>query len=382
MAVYLDYNASSPVRPEVGELVRRLLLEDNTAGVFANPSSVHWAGQACRRLLESARQSVATQLSCRASDILFTSGGSESDSLALRGVLRHPTVKTPRLVMSAVEHPAVRDTAHRLRAEGVSVEEIPVSPEGRLDLDALEQALRTPTTLVSVLAVNNETGIISPIEEVIALARNHGCLVHVDAVQAVGRVALPLEADLLTLTAHKFGGIKGAGILRVRECVPLRSEIAGGPQERGRRAGTENLLAILGLEKALSVTFAKAEEERPRIERLVRRLERVIGQIDGAYCVGSTGPRVTNTTTWVFEGIDGDAALQALDLEGFATSSGSACSSGSLEPSHVLTAMQIPAERALSAIRFSLGWASQEADIDQLEEVLAPTIARVRAASA
>nr|XP_061797999.1 cysteine desulfurase-like [Nerophis lumbriciformis] len=373
---YLDYNATAPVRPQVREAVEPLLFGALERGTFGNASSVHWAGQAARRELENARTRVASHFDRKPSEVVFTSGGSEADNLALFGALRRSD--HPRLVYSAVEHPAVLAAARTLADEGVDVVQIGVDNSGQLDLEALEAALQIPTTLVSVMAVNNETGIVSPTDKVVTLAHAHNAIVHVDAVQASGRVPLPKNADLIALSGHKLGALKGVGALIIRDDIPLASTIVGGPQERGRRAGTEHVAANVSLAVALDVTEAGREAELIRLGPLRDRLDACIRTIDGSTILGEHVHRAATTTTAVFDGVDGESILQGLDLEGIATSSGSACSSGSLEPSTVLLAMGIAPALALSSVRFSLGWATNEADIEAVEAVLHAIVARAR----
>jgi cysteine desulfurase len=376
--VYLDYNATAPVRPEVQAAVTPLLFGEPAAGAFGNASSIHWAGRAARKHLERARATVATRFARKASEVLFTSGGTEADNLALFGVLLHPAEKRKRLVVSAVEHPAVLAAAHRLRELGVEVVTIPVDGDGRLDLDALEAALRVPTALVSVMAVNNETGVCAPVAEVVRRARAAGAWVHVDAVQAAGRLPLPVEADLIALSGHKLGALKGSGALVIRDQIPLRAEVVGGPQERGRRAGTEPVPQAVALATALELAEVEREHEAARLGALRDALEAALLAIPHTRILGRGAPRIAGTVAAVFPGLEGDSLLQALDLAGFAASSGSACSSGSLEPSHVLLAMGVPREEALGAVRFSLGWGSQPCDVTQLVETLPDLVAQLR----
>ncbi|MEO1337408.1 MAG: cysteine desulfurase family protein, partial [Myxococcota bacterium] len=376
--VYLDYNATAPVRPEVRQAVEPILFGEVTEGRFGNASSVHWAGQAARRALESARARVANVLSRKPSEVIFTSGGSEADNLALRGVLLHAKVQRPRLLISAVEHPAVRGPALALQQSGVDVVEIPVDANGQLRLDALEAELQTPTTLVSVMAVNNETGVCLPIDEVIRLARAAGAQVHVDAVQAAGRCPLPSDADLITLSGHKLGGLPGAGVLAFRDDQPLAAQQLGGPQERGHRAGTESVASAVALATALDLAETHRPREVVRLRRLRDQLEAGLALLPDVRVVGAEAHRVTAVSTVLFEHVDGETVLQGLDLEGIATSSGSACSSGSLEPSHVLLAMGIDGHTAMAAVRFSLGWASEQADIERALAVLPNVVERAR----
>jgi cysteine desulfurase len=285
------------------------------------------------------------------------------------------------VIVSAVEHPSVREAASLLEKEGVERVEIPVDAEGRLDLVALARALQKPATLVSVMAVNNETGVILSSQEAIRLAKASGVLIHVDAVQAAGRVALPLEADLISISGHKLGGPKGVGALLTRTGIRLAPSIVGGPQERGHRAGTEPVALAVGLATALEVAIGQLDQEARRLLGLSRRIEAPLGRISGVRVLGEKALRVPQTVTALFDGVAGETLLLALDLEGIAASSGSACSSGSLEPSHVLLAMGVPKNRALAAVRFSLGWASTEADVERLDAVLPGVLERVRAAT-
>ncbi len=373
---YLDYNATAPVRPEVRALVEPILFGDPGSGQFANASSVHWAGQAARKTLEGARSKLAGFFGRKPSEILFTSGGSEADDLALQGVLLHPSCPHRRLITSAVEHPAVRATAHQLEAQGVELVEIPVDGQGRLDLEALEKALEKPAGLVSVMAVNNETGVVHELEAVRRLCVEHEVPLMVDAVQAPGRIPLP-DADFVVVSGHKLGGLKGAGALVRRHRIPLRPRLVGGPQERGLRAGTEDVAAAVGLVEALTLAEAERAREVPRLTALRDRLETGLVAL-GATVVGAVAPRVGATSTVLFPHVEGDALLQALDLEGVAASSGSACSSGSLEPSHVLLAMGHDADAALGALRFSFGWASRDEDVDRVLDALPALLARIR----
>ena len=369
--IYLDYNATAPVRPEVRAAVEPLLL----GPLYGNASSVHWAGREAKRHLEAARRTIAELTDRKFSEVIFTSGGSEADNLALTGALGG---RPQRVVVSAIEHPAVLETARQLAKDGVEVELVRVDEDGALDLEDLQLKLQSPTALVSTMAVNNETGVVFDVEAIADLAHAAGALLHVDAVQAAGRIPLPRQADLISLSGHKVGGLKGAGALITREDLALQPLVFGGPQERGRRAGTENVAAAVSLAEALRV----AEEHRPteaaRLAALQRRLEGAVTALSGRI-LGGAAPRVSNTTLALFEGIDGEALLQALDLEGVAASSGSACSSGSLEPSHVLLAMGLGAEHALSAVRFSTGWATEPTEIEALAAALPRLVDQVRA---
>ncbi len=375
--VYLDHNATTPVRPEVRDAVAPLLFAGPEDAGFGNASSVHWAGQEARRALESARSEVAKHYDRRPADVIFTSGGTEADNLALFAVLAHPTVTKPRLLVSAVEHPAVRAAAETLARRGVDVETIPVDPNGQLDLDALEAALRTPTTLVSVMAANNETGIISPIAAIVQRAQAAGAKVHVDAVQSAGRLPIDATPDLLSISGHKLGGLKGVGALLINDRVTLTPSAVGGPQERGHRAGTEAVALAQSLATALTVAEKARPADMARLCGLRDRIDDALQTLPGVRILD--GKRLANTTCAVISGVDGEVVLQALDLDGIAASSGSACSSGSLEPSHVLIAMGISSCEALAAVRFSLGWSSTDEDVSRLIEVLPEVLDRARA---
>lgn len=387
MKLYFDYNATAPVRAEVRAAVEPLLFGPLEAGGTGNPSSIHWAGQAARRQLERARSAVARALGRRPGDVIFTSGGTEADNLALLGVALHPSFRPGRVLISCVEHPAVLAAAARLETLGVTVTRLPVDARGRLDLARLQEVLDAGPpagggTLVSVMAVNNETGVCSPVDEVRALASAAGAILHVDAVQAAGRIPLPLAADLITLSGHKLGGLPGTGALVTRSGIALESTVVGGPQERGHRAGTEFVAGAVALATALELAISEQPAESRRLGALRDRLDAAIGAIPGARIVGGGAPRVAGTTCAVFSEVDGDAVLQALDLEGIAASSGSACSSGSLEPSHVLLAMGIDPREALSAVRFSFGHATRTEEVERLIEILPRVVSDVRARAA
>jgi len=333
------------------------------AAVFGNASSIHWAGREAKKHLEKARNSIAARTGRRPSEVIFTSGGSEADNLALTAA------RNGRIIVSRIEHPAVLRPA-------ANAELIDVSPDGVIDLASLDRALETPAALVSVMAVNNETGVIQPIAEVIARAHARGALVHVDAVQAAGRIPLPLDADLISLSGHKLGAPKGVGALLGRTRVHLQPLIVGGAQERGMRAGTEPVAHAVALAAALD--RALDHDDTARLRALQARLEAGLTAIEGVTIVGAKSPRVANTTLAAFTGIEAETLLHALDLEGIAASSGSACSSGSVEPSPVLLAMGMSRAQALSAVRFSTGWASTEADVDAVIAVLPRLVARAR----
>ncbi|MGZ6143736.1 MAG: cysteine desulfurase family protein [Myxococcales bacterium] len=361
-STYLDSNATTPLAREVmAEMMPAL------ADLFANPSSVHKPGQDARALVDKARERCAGVLGCAPGEIVFTSGGTESDALAILGG------RPRKVVTTAVEHPAVLGACASV-AECVRV---PVSRDGGLDLAALKAAL-PGASLCSVMAANNETGVIFPIREVAALCRDAGVPLHVDAVQAAGKLPLDFPWDLLSLSAHKIEGPKGAGLLAIRRGVKVAAVQSGGHQEKGRRAGTENVAGIVGLGAALE----RAERRRPEVEARLRplrdRLEAAALKIPGAHAAGARSDRVYNTLNVAFEGCDGETLLAALDLEGISVSTGSACSAGSLEPSPVLLAMGYPPELARGAVRFSLWSGNTSEEIARVCEVLPAVVARAR----
>jgi cysteine desulfurase len=339
-------------------------------GVFANPSSVHKPGQDARALVDRAREHCAKALGCDEREIVFTSGGTESDLLAVRGLAPEGS----RVVVSSVEHPAVFGAC-----VGREVVTVGVDGEGLLDLVALDRAL-PGAALCSIMAANNETGVASPLGEIAALCRRHGVPLHTDAVQAAGKMPLPLDrVDLLSLSAHKIGGPKGAGLLWIRGGLAVRPLQPGGHQERGRRGGTENVAGIVGLGEALTLAVASLREESARLAALRDRLQATAEAIPGARVAGRNAPRICNTLNVAFEGCDGEMLLTALDLAGVAVSTGSACSSGTLEPSPVLLAMGYPPALGRAAIRFSLWRETTAARIEEVCRVLPGVVQRCRA---
>jgi cysteine desulfurase len=372
--IYLDHNATTPVDPRVLEAMLPFLRED-----FGNPSSLHWFGQRARAAVEAARAQVAALLGAESAEIVFTASGSESDNMALRGALAKAGGPR-RVVTSAVEHHAVLNTVKALGAEGVAAGIARVGEDGRLDLDDLRAQLADGALLVSVMLANNETGVVQPVADAARLARERGALVHCDAVQAGGKAAVDvraLDVDLLTLSAHKLYGPKGVGCLYVRRGTPLAPLVRGGAQERNRRAGTENVPGIVGFGAAAAVAREALEFEAPRVAALRDRLEARLLAIPGVRRNGD-GPRVPNTTNVSFEGVDAEALLVALDLEGVAVSTGAACAAGGIEPSHVLRAMGQPPERVQSSLRLSLGRGTTREDVDRAADVIWDVVGRMR----
>ncbi len=377
--VYLDNNATTRVAPEVVEAMLPYL-----TGNYGNPSSMHAFGAAAGRAVDRARVQTAALLGAALpAEIVFTAGGSESDNLAIVGTLRaHPEKR--HLVTTAVEHPAVLGLCRELESrQGYAVDYLPVDGRGGLNLDDLRRALRPDTAVVSVMAANNETGVVFPIEEIGRIVKEHGAVFHVDAVQAVGKLPLDMSVstvDLLSLSGHKLYACKGVGALYVRRGTKLRPLIAGGHQERGRRAGTENVSGIVALGRACELAAAGREVEAGSVRRLRDRLERaVLSAVPDCRVNGDPDRRLPNTTNISFDYIEGEGILLLLDRAGIAASSGSACTSGSLEPSHVLKAMGVPFIASHGSIRFSLSRYTTEEEIDYTAAAMPRIVERLRA---
>ena len=372
----MDANATTPLLPEVLEAMRPFLLEH-----FGNASSIHQEGQRARSAVERARASVARLLSCRPSEIVFTSGGTEGDNLAIFGSVR----PGDHVITTSVEHHAVLHAVERLGDRGVDVDFLPVNRQGVVAPEDVRQALRPNTTLISVMMANNETGVLQPVKEIGQIAAEAGVRFHVDAVQAAGK--LPLEVDaigchLLTISGHKMHAPQGTGALFVRRGTRLEPLFAGGAHERQRRAGTENVAGIVGLGKAAECALEGLENAVPERTRVLRdRLEAGLLQ-HASGLNGGEAERVANTTNLCFEGLDGEALVIALDLKGLAVSSGAACSSGASEPSHVLEAMGLSTDQARSSLRFSLHRQTTEEEIDRAIELVSSQVGRLRELSA
>jgi cysteine desulfurase len=376
---YLDHNAITPLRPEAAAAVRAAL------EVFGNPASVHAAGRAARDLLDRARGQVAAAIGARPPEVVFTSGATEAAALAIRGALDAAPPGRDELVVSAVEHPCVGALAAALRAGGRTVHVVPVDGRGLPDLAFAERVVGPRTALACAMLANNETGVLLPVSRLAALAREAGAPFFCDAVQAVGKVEVDvrlLGADLVALTGQKLGGPRGAGALWVKEGLRL-APLFGGSQERGRRAGTENLPGIAGLGAAIEVACARRGTEAPRLAGLRDRLERgLLDAVPGAAVNGAGAPRLPNTCSVRLPGVDAEALLMALDLDGLCASAGSACHSGSATPSSVLTAMGLSLDEARSTLRLSVGWPSVEGDVDRALELIPRLARRVAAALA
>ncbi|MPZ18075.1 MAG: aminotransferase class V-fold PLP-dependent enzyme [Luteitalea sp.] len=380
--IYFDHNATTPPAPAVVDAMAGILRD-----TFGNPSSVHYFGQRAKAALDAARSAVAALIGGRPDEIVFTSGGTEADNFALRGAADAlaPTGRR-HLAASAIEHEAVLNTLKALERRGWTTTLLPVTSEGLVEPDALEAAVTEETALVSVMQANNEIGTVQPIAELAAKAAAQGALFHTDAVQSVGKLPIDVRAlgvDLLSLSGHKFHGPKGVGALWIRRGTRLSATLTGGRQEKNRRAGTENLPAIVGLGVAAQLALEGADPlsgEPARIGALRDRLETGVRRGVPAIAVSGEGaPRVPNTSNISFEGIEAESLLIALDLEGVAVSTGSACSSGTLEPSHVLQAMGFGATRARNSLRFSLGHDNTEAEVDRVVELLPRLVERLRA---
>lgn len=374
--VYLDHNATTPPDPRVLDAMLPFLRES-----FGNPSSLHWYGQRARAAVEEARGRVAALIGAEPAEVVFTASGSESDNMALRGAVARAGGARRGVVTTAVEHHAVLHAAKALGAEGAEVRVARVGEDGRLELDDLDAKLDAATLIASVMLANNETGVVQPVAEAARLARARGALVHCDAVQAAGKLAVDvraLDVDLLTLSAHKLYGPKGVGCLYVRRGTKLAPLVHGGAQERNRRAGTENVAGIVGFGVAAALAKDALGAEAERVRLLRDRLEGRLLATSGARRNGGE-PRLANTSNVSFEQVDAEALLIAIDLDGVAASTGAACAAGGLEPSHVLKAMGFPPERVQSSLRLSLGRGTTEAEVDYAAEVITAAVARQRA---
>ena len=378
--VYLDHSATTPVRPEVAELVLRYMTD-----TFGNPSSVHGFGREARKGVEEARERVASLINADPREIVFTSGGTEADNLAIKGVALANRKKGRHIITSAIEHHAVLHTCEFLEKEGYEVTVLGVDSEGLVSPEDLRAAIRDDTVLVSIMMANNEVGAIQPIKELAAIARERGVYFHTDAVQAVGQVKVDVEelgVDLLSLSGHKIYGPKGVGALYVRRGTKIKPIAHGGGHERRMRAGTENVPGIVGLGLAAKLAQEELEDRRRHLLKLRDKLiEGILDRVEDVRLNGPREERLPNNVNISFAYVEGESILLNLDLQGIAASSGSACTSGSLEPSHVLLAMGIPHELAHGSVRMSLGTGNSEEDIDYVLEVLPSIIERLRSMS-
>jgi len=382
--IYLDHSATTPLDPKVLKAMQPYLTE-----IFGNPSSIHAFGQAARSSVDAARKTVAEILECEANEIIFTSGGTESDNLALRGVMR--SFKDGHLITTAVEHHAIIHTAEVLRKEGYEITILPVDEYGRVSVAQVEEALQPNTKLISIMLANNEVGSLLPVREIgkmLEKKRERGevtPLLHTDAVQGGGILNLDvrhLKVDLLSLSAHKFYGPKGVGILYVKNGVKLLPTQTGGSQEKGKRAGTENVAGIVGAAAALKLANGKREKEAARLTKLREELvNKVLKEIPRSRLTGHETERLPGSASFIFYGVEGESILLRLDFESIAASTGSACNSASLQPSHVLTAMQIPHEWKHGSLRLTLGRSTTSAQIKRVVKVLKKIVKDLRAIS-
>jgi cysteine desulfurase len=372
--VYLDNNATTPVLPEVFEAMRPYYLEQ-----FGNASSIHHYGQHARAAVEKARASVAALLNARPAEIVFTSGGTESDNLGIFGLVQ----RGDHVITSTIEHSAVMNTCKRLEQMGCEVTFVPVGSSGEIYAGNVEAALRPNTRLISIMMANNETGVIQPVEEIGKIAEAADVFFHTDAIQAAGKVPVDVQkirCDALSISGHKIHAPQGTGALYIKKGTLIQPLIYGGSHERQRRAGTENLPGIVGLGKAAELAKQWLESGGPAEMAAMRdRLQNaVLGAVEDSGVNGLGAPRVPNTTNFWFDHVEGEALVIALDLKGLAVSSGAACSSGAIEPSHVLLAMGLAHQRARASIRVSLGKQTTQEDIEFAAKIIPETVARLR----
>jgi cysteine desulfurase len=378
--IYLDHNATTPVDPRVFEAMKPYLTDR-----WGNPSSIYRAGQDVRKAVEDAREQIARLIGAEPREVVFTSGGTESDNTAIKGVALNRG--KGHVITSTVEHPAVLKVVEWLEKQGFAATYVTVGSDGVIDPGDVKKAMRRDTIAVSIMHANNEVGTIQPIAEIAAIAHEKGAVFHTDAVQTMGKIAVDVKKmgiDLLSVSAHKIYGPKGVGILYVKKGTRFDPCVHGGHQEWGRRGGTENVAGIVGMGKALEIAWAEMEQEERRIKGLRDRLEAGLGEhIPDVIFNGHREKRLFNTASVCIKYVEGEAMLLNLDMRhGIAASSGSACTSGSLEPSHVLLAMGIPAEIAHGSLRLSLGRGTTGDDIDKVIEALPPIVEKLRAMSA
>jgi len=378
--VYLDHNATTPVHPEVRKAVEPYLDDQ-----FGNPSSIHWAGRDVRKGVEDARQEIASFFGCQPLELVFTSSGTESDNLAIKGIAYRKGNAGKHIITSQVEHPAVINTCRFLERQGFRVTYVPVNRYGIVEPDSVRDALAEDTILVSVMHANNETGDIMPVPEIGAIAREAGAVMHTDAVQAAGKIPIDfgtLPVDLLTFSGHKVNALKGTGGLIVRKGVEIEAMTHGGHQERGRRGGTENVAGIVAMGRSFQILKEEMEEEVAETRRLRDRFEKgLFGRIPALVLNGHPTERLPNTVNISFRFVEGEAMLLNLDMMGIACSSGSACTSGSLEASPILLAMGADPTDAQGALRFSLGRGNTEEDIDYAVLAIETVVTKLRALS-
>jgi cysteine desulfurase len=384
--VYLDFNATTPVEPRVLDAMLPYFSAE-----FANAASIHTPGQKARAAVETAREQVAALIGARPQEIVFTSGGTESDNHAIFGIVSSSftsftsstsSTSSRHIITTAIEHEAVLNACQALEKEGVRVTYLPTDREGQIDLDELHRAMRPETVLITIMHANNELGTVQPLEEIGRIAKEADVHFHTDAVQSAGKVPIDVNAfrlDLLSLSGHKIYASKGIGALYVRGGTRLRQLLYGGHHQRGFRPGTENVAGIVGLGKAAEIARNSLPEDAQRVSALRDKLQQgLLHRVPQSRVNGGGAPRTPNTTNLVFPGVEGEALLIALDLKGLACSTGAACSSGAVEPSHVLTAIGLPPEEARASLRFSLGRHTTSADIDFALNVVPAAVAQLR----
>jgi cysteine desulfurase len=378
--IYMDYAATTPMLPEVAEA-----MQPYYSHRFGNPSSVHSMGQEARDAVEQARSQVAALIACRPEDVVFTGGGTEADNQAIKGVCLAGRGKGRHIITTAIEHHAVLNTCNFMKELGFDVTVVPVDKYGIVDPDDIRKSITAKTLLVSVMHANNEVGAIQPIEEIGGITRGTGVYFHVDAVQTAGHLPIDVDRmgiDLLSASAHKLYGPKGVGMLFVREGTGIVPLLHGGEQENERRAGTENVAGIVGFGRAAEIARAEMGKEAGRLSMLRDRLiDKVLERVADAYLNGHRTSRLPNNTNFSYDFIEGESILMYLDAEGIFASTGSACSSASSEPSHVLMALGMPVERARGSVRFTLGRWTSEDDIDRVVEALPRIVEKLRAMS-
>lgn len=378
--IYLDHNATTPVLPEVAEAMLIVMVDS-----FGNASSIHNFGREAKGLIEEARQAVASFVNASPAEIYFTSGGTEADNLAVKGIAYANRHKGKHIIISAIEHHAVLYSASYLADNGYEITCLPVDRQGLVDPDDLQKALREDTILVSIIHANNEIGTIQPVAELAQIARAKGVYFHTDAVQSTGKIPVDVKTlgvDLLSISAHKIYGPKGVGALFIRSGTNIVPFVHGGAQERNRRAGTENVAGAVGFAKALEIARRDWDIERPRLQLLSDYFSKAVQErVEAVQLNGHPTQRVPTTLNFSFQGIEGEAIIINLDLEGIAVASGSACASGATEPSHVLTAIGLSSDLAKSSVRFSIGRLNTSDDIDYVLEVLPRVVKRLRAMS-
>ena len=375
--IYLDNNATTAVEPAVLEAMLPYFSSD-----FGNASSIHTFGQRARAAVETARDQLAALLNARSQEIVFTSGGTESDNHAIFGIVAASTAPTKHVLTSTIEHEAVLNACQALEKQGVAVTYLPVSREGLIDLNELRKAIRPDTVLITIMHANNELGTVQTLSEIGRIAAEVDVYLHTDAVQSIGKIPVDVKAlqlDLLSLSGHKIYAPKGIGALFIKGGTRLRQFLFGGHHQRGFRPGTENVPGIIGLGKAAELARLSLERDASRIAALRDRLEDgLLARIPDSRANASAAPRTPNTSNLTFPGIEGEALVISLDLKGLACSTGAACSSGAVEPSHVLTAIGLPAAEARASIRFSLGRHTTDAEIDAALEIAPAALAQLR----